>query len=157
MTTEAQIEANRENAQLSTGPKDTEKTKYNALKHGLTAKKLIDKEDQDLFLEIFDALYDEYSPKNATELLLIERASFSYVKIIKISEIESARMHNKEIFAKVVNISESMTNLNPFQGEEESVPCPSVSEADEKVYKYGIQAENSFYKALNTLRTIKKM
>lgn len=40
MTSEKQIEANIKNAQLSSGPIDTDKTRFNAAKHCLTSKKL---------------------------------------------------------------------------------------------------------------------
>jgi len=39
--TKKQLAANKKNAQKSTGPKDTSKTKLNALKHGIFAKRVI--------------------------------------------------------------------------------------------------------------------
>jgi len=41
MISEKQILANRENAQKSTGPKNTELTKFNSLRHGILAKSII--------------------------------------------------------------------------------------------------------------------
>ena len=38
MATREQIEANRKNAQKSTGPRDTDRTRFNGLKHGLRAE-----------------------------------------------------------------------------------------------------------------------
>jgi hypothetical protein len=40
-TSERQREANKRNAQLSKGPKDTSKTPYNALKHGFLSSKAL--------------------------------------------------------------------------------------------------------------------
>ena len=76
MTTQAQIEANRLNAQKSTGPKtDSGKAviAQNALKHGLTATALIygeEKSDYDSFSEAF---LEELAPVGPTETHLAER------------------------------------------------------------------------------------
>jgi len=38
VTSERRIEANRHNALLSTGPRNTQRTRYNAVRHGLLAE-----------------------------------------------------------------------------------------------------------------------
>jgi len=77
MTTEAQIEANRANAQKSTGPRSPEgkaKVAQNALKHGLLAKQaVVVGEDTDDFDLLRDQLYAEWAPVGPTEARLVER------------------------------------------------------------------------------------
>ena len=77
MTTEAQTEANRANAQKSTGPRTPEgkaKVAQNALKHGLLAKQAVvvgeDTDDFDLLRDQFRA---ELAPVGLTESRLVER------------------------------------------------------------------------------------
>src|SRR5512135_2584972 len=77
MTTEAQTEANRANAQKSTGPRTPEgkaKVAQNAVKHGLLAKDAVvvgeDLEAFDLFRDQFRA---ELAPVGLAESLLAER------------------------------------------------------------------------------------
>ncbi|MCL5281803.1 MAG: hypothetical protein M1376_18045 [Planctomycetes bacterium] len=77
MTTEAQIEANRANAQKSTGPRTPEgkeKASRNALKHGLLAKEAVvvgeDLDEFDLFRDQYRA---ELAPVGIAESVLVER------------------------------------------------------------------------------------
>ena len=41
MTSKRKTAANRRNAQLSTGPKDTSKSRYNAVTHGITSEQSV--------------------------------------------------------------------------------------------------------------------
>ena len=76
MATAAQITANRQNAQLSTGPR-TEAGKLtvsrNSTAHGLAAKKFfLSPDDKPLFDELRDALAEHYQPATAHEWTLLE-------------------------------------------------------------------------------------
>jgi hypothetical protein len=77
MATEAQIEANRANAQKSTGPRTPEgkeKASHNALKHGLLAKDVVVMgEDIDDFALFRDELGAELAPVGLVEARLVER------------------------------------------------------------------------------------
>jgi hypothetical protein len=77
MTTEAQTQANRANAQKSTGPRTPEgkaKVAQNALKHGLLAQQaVVVGEDTDDFDLLRDQLYAEWAPVGPTEARLVER------------------------------------------------------------------------------------
>src|SRR6267378_5095398 len=72
-----QLEANRENAQRSTGPRTPEgksKSSKNALKHGLTAVELVlPTESQEEFDEHAAELRDEHDPSTPTEHLLVDQ------------------------------------------------------------------------------------
>jgi hypothetical protein len=73
------IEANRRNAQKSTGPKTPEgksRVRLNALKHGLTASTaVLPGEDPEALQSRVDAWADDLGPRTAMEAYLVERAA----------------------------------------------------------------------------------
>jgi hypothetical protein len=80
MATEAQIAANQANAQLSSGPKSEAgraASSKNHLSHGLTYRGgmfiLLPWESAEEFDHLVIDLKSEYSPRNRTELILVER------------------------------------------------------------------------------------
>jgi hypothetical protein len=88
LTTTKQIEANRRNAQFSTGPKSPEGKKIvagNARKHGLLAKDLVivtggGKENQGAFDDLLSQLRDYYKPVGMAEDLCVQELAASYWK-----------------------------------------------------------------------------
>src|SRR5947207_5604298 len=78
MTKPDRAEINRRNAQKSTGPKTPEgksRSRFNALKHGLTAKTVVlPGEDADAFQGRLDAWTVDLAPRNDLEQGLVERA-----------------------------------------------------------------------------------
>ncbi|MBN2128115.1 MAG: hypothetical protein JW741_01410, partial [Sedimentisphaerales bacterium] len=77
MVTEAQMAANRLNAQKSTGPRTAEgkaKVAQNAVKHGLLARDAVIRgEDPDEFALFRDEMLDELAPVGALESMLAGR------------------------------------------------------------------------------------
>jgi hypothetical protein len=73
----AQIEANRRNAEKSCGPKTDQgkaKSRFNALKHGMTAETvLLPGDDGQAFANRLRYLQDDLQPRNGLEGVLIER------------------------------------------------------------------------------------
>ena len=69
--TEAQLSANRENAQLSTGPRTTEgrkRSSLNAYRHGLTGQIIVHtREDQEAFTKHCDGIREALAPVGALE------------------------------------------------------------------------------------------
>ena len=76
MSTESQIQANRENAQLSTGPKtDAGKAAaaLNSIRHGLTgAFRILPTESQSDFDALLADFREEHNPETVTETVLVE-------------------------------------------------------------------------------------
>jgi hypothetical protein len=76
MSTESQIQANRENAQLSSGPKSEAGKAISALnntRHGLTgAFRVLPTESQSDFDELLAAFREEHNPATLTETTMIE-------------------------------------------------------------------------------------
>jgi hypothetical protein len=84
MTTDKKTQSNRRNAQQSTGPK-TEAGKEacagNAMKHGLTARKYLRRdEDPAELTPIYDALCDTYEPKDAVMRDLVMKMAMCYLR-----------------------------------------------------------------------------
>ena len=77
MATQTQIEANRINAQKSTGPKTPEgkaAVSQNALKHSLTAQNdIISSEVSSEFEAFRDETMNDYQPSTAVEYTLVQR------------------------------------------------------------------------------------
>ena len=77
MASQLQIDANRQNAQKSTGPKTPEgkaAVRRNAVTHGLTANNVcIDGEDQDEFDETRQSFEDELKPVGPLQTLLVQQ------------------------------------------------------------------------------------
>ena len=77
MATNKQLEANKQNAKKSTGPRSQAgkaRSRLNSRKHGLTAKTLIiDGECADDFEQLRAELMEQYDPQSAMECELVER------------------------------------------------------------------------------------
>lgn len=82
MATKKQIDANRQNALKSTGPKTgagKTASSRNAATHGLFARDVVAAgEDRKLFDTLLEALIEEHQPRTFTETLIIERLAVSF-------------------------------------------------------------------------------
>jgi hypothetical protein len=94
MSTTAQIEANRLNAQSSTGPTSSEgkaKSSLNALSHGFYSKHLLLPDEDPAELELLrSSLIESYQPEDGAELLLVERIISSQWKLQRLNKLEAA-------------------------------------------------------------------
>jgi len=130
MTTEKQIQANKENAKLGGVKTDEGKavSKYNALKHGLLSKEVLFKgEDEKTLIELGRKLRTELKPETEIELLLVDRI--------------------------VANIWRLKRALGMESGEVISSSGGLVYDPD-KFFRYEIMLERSIYKALHELQRI---
>src|ERR1700689_4431292 len=94
MATQSQIDANRRNAQKSTGPKTPEgkaRSRQNGLQHGLTAKTcMLENEDPEALLELLQELQEKYDPQDTDEDFLVERMAKARFKYNRIMPLEAA-------------------------------------------------------------------
>jgi hypothetical protein len=88
MATEKQIQANRRNAQRSTGPKTPEgkaAIRLNALRHGMRARSIVlpgeNPEERD---RLCADLEHEWRPQNRTEQLLVEQMAVAQWKLARL-------------------------------------------------------------------------
>jgi hypothetical protein len=100
MTTLRQIEANRQNAQKSTGPKTPEgkaRSRRSALKHGLAGQGLVMPEDQEEHAaDRLKSWSSELHPGTAIERWLVERVVMETIRIDRCK---------RQMFALLTNVS----------------------------------------------------
>jgi hypothetical protein len=93
MSSFRQIEANRRNARLSTGPVTEEgkkKSRQNALRHGLTAETVIDAlEDAEDYAAFEMAVTVDYDAQSAVERELVLRLASLLWRLRRATAIES--------------------------------------------------------------------
>ncbi len=100
MATQKQIEANRRNAQLSTGPKTAAGkavVKMNALRHGFRARTVVlPGENREEFHQLCDDLEAEWQPKTRTEQFMVELMAVSQWKLARM-EVGEHSIFEKDI------------------------------------------------------------
>ena len=97
MTTEKQIEANQQNALVSTGPVTAEGkaiVSQNAVKHGIFARDLIiasgdGKEDSQEYQELLDGLVLSFNPTGQMECLLVEKITVDFWRLRRVLRFET--------------------------------------------------------------------
>ena len=136
MATTAQITANQINAQKSTGPR-TEAGKarsaQNALRHGLTAKHLVIRPDeQEEFEALRASLLEELDPQGAVETLTFNELLHAAWNLHRFRRIE----------AKAWKISP------------DPVSDPILDPVFDRLGRYQARAQRAYYRALRELRTL---
>src|ERR1017187_4463656 len=135
MASAAQERANRLNAARSAGPRTVagkEKTKFNALRHGLTSTQFVlwseDKED---FEELRRQFHEEHKPLGKTEEALVDEIAQCWWRL------QRARFHESGALNNTVVITEDFFGryLGP-------------------ILRYMVTAERGWHRALTQLRTV---
>ena len=92
MSSKSKIDANRRNAQKSTGPKTPEgkaASSRNSLVHGLTSNAaLLPGEDPADLQELYDQFHDDFQPVGAIEESLLERMAVVTYRLRRLARIE---------------------------------------------------------------------
>src|ERR1700730_10491459 len=90
----AQIAANRQNAQLSTGPRTTEgkeRSRRNALKHGLTGEGVaLPDEDAIEVASRFQELQEEFQPSGISSRWFLRRFAYLSVRLERCERLDTA-------------------------------------------------------------------
>jgi hypothetical protein len=98
MSSPKQIDANRRNAQKSTGPRSRpgkDKTRFNGLKHGLRAEHVVlPGESQAEFDAERQAWFADWKPQSHTRAILAERAAVASWRMRRGVRVETARTRN---------------------------------------------------------------
>jgi hypothetical protein len=110
MATLKQFEANRRNAQKSTGPKTPEgkaTVSMNALRHGLRARTVVlPGENREEFHQLCNDLEVEWHPQSRTEQFYVEQMAVSQWKLIRMEVGEAG------IFQDVEGSATKLTHLD---------------------------------------------
>ena len=108
MSSQAQVTANRANAQLSTGPKSVEgksKSSLNAVKTGLTGRAvLLPDDDAAAYQAHIDRIFAQWQPVDDTEHALTQALADTEWRLLRIPSLEAGiyalgRLEFKEKFA----------------------------------------------------------
>ena len=147
MASPAQILANRDNAQRSTGPKTEagkQNSSRNATRHGLTGSQIvIPGEDPAAYEELRQGLHDSFKPANDPERLLVEQIAAGFWRLQRAHRSEAA------VFNKLAEDS-----ANP-----EAALANAFLErpADlARIQRYVTAAHNAYYKALRELEKMQQ-
>jgi len=155
MTTKNQIEANKQNALVSTGPATSEGkaiVAQNAVKHGIFTKDLIittgdGKEDEQEYRELLDGLIVSLNPVGQMECLLVEKISVDYWRLRRVLRFESGSIR------KVLDMAISdYYNKADWQGVKEN---KTNDELDEEIAEYRDRQDKRSQKRLAELEQAK--
>lgn len=121
MASDAQIQANQENAKKSTGPKTVEgkqRSSMNATTHGIFAQiPILPGEDRELFNAIADGINQTYKPRDAMEVILVERITVASFRQIRLREAEAAHIKinmSEERLLDSINVALQIPFLERF-------------------------------------------
>jgi hypothetical protein len=155
MSSQAQMDANRRNAQKSTGPTTPEgraAVRHNALKHGLTAEVLIPSmEEQPEFDRLCDAFETEYLPVGPTEESLLENLVAAKWRLGLARKAETGFFMKRSL--DLEHESQDYREL-PANGRLALIVDLDSAGPDtlSKISRCEARLERSFYKALSELR-----
>jgi hypothetical protein len=88
-TSQRKIQANRRNSLHSPGPRNTQRTRYNALKHGLLAAGLTEWDDPAEYQEIIHALMAIYPSSDPVDTFLIEQMALEMLRSRRTARLEA--------------------------------------------------------------------
>jgi hypothetical protein len=116
------IAANRSNSEKSTGPRNVSSVKRNALKHGLLAKHIVfrDQEEKTEFAAFMEGLEEDLSPNGVLEHILAEEIGTCWWKLrillpMEMEDIRSRHVASKELLLRFISRSddERVSVLSP--------------------------------------------
>ena len=158
MISEKKLEANRRNAQFSTGPTSPEGRKAvsrNAVTHGLRARHVVTLAERPAeFLELWADLEAEWDPQTHTERFLVEQMAVIQWKLDRWEAVESAAM------LQSTTVCLTFHNFEEYKTEDGMVRIPDTMDKREDrvnrtLDRYSqiiCRLERAWYKALETLQ-----
>lgn len=148
------LAANRANALKSTGPRDCGNSKMNALKHGLLAKRLRLKEDQQAeFDEILAELEAEFTPETATQRMMLEELATDWWKLQETHSWEMQHCQNRsrsaDVIFQIVDSESAHDELSSLgRGEELSKGAHLGWECEQLLVRSGNQTQEEEMKGI---------
>jgi hypothetical protein len=147
MTSAAKAVANRQNAQLSTGPRTEEgkaASSRNSVRHGLTGTQIVmPGEDAAAYEEMRQGMQDSYCPANEPERALVDQIAANYWRLLRAQRVETA------FLAKLAEGSEdpSLAIAAAFLERPKDL---------DRIQRYVTAASNAFYKAMKELEKMQR-
>lgn len=125
MCSEKKRAANKENGKKSRGPKNTERTRFNATTHGLTAKGLIDPDEAAEYEIVLEDLIKRFKPQNELTRFLVETAAFEIIRARR------ARRYQAEFLLGLLHPTKYEADspvTDIFKGKEEEIKPAKIIE-----------------------------
>ena len=123
MATEAQIRANQENAQKSTGPTSIEgkkKSSMNAVTHGIFSNiAILPGEDEAFIQKLREDILATYQPQDTMELCLVDRIYIAMMRQVRFCQAEAAKLRmsmRPEILAESLSLILRHSTIRRFKG-----------------------------------------
>ena len=123
MASDAQIRANQENAQKSTGPTSIEgkkKSSMNAVTHGIFSKiAILPGEDEAFIHRLREDVLATYKPQDTMERCLVDRIYIAMVRQVRLCEAEAAKLRmsmRPEILAESLSQILRHSTIRRFKG-----------------------------------------
>ena len=144
VTSDKQIEANRQNARKSTGPRTQEgkdRVSNNAVKHGILSQDvLIVGEDRAALRDLSERLQEELEPVGKLEDMLVDRIVAAYWRLRRVGRVEA------DIFSSLSRVFNNLGGAFMQDSRE--------ANAFSKLSRYETPIEKSLYKALHELQRL---
>jgi hypothetical protein len=157
MATLKQIDANRRNAQKSTGPKTQAgraAVRFNGLTHGLTAETLVVAgESLTDFESLLASLEAEHDPATPTEVALVFQLTMATWRLRRGFHAEASYLTRRVIDTKD-NADRDDTNLDA--SDHIAIAIDRSAQTLNNFSRYESRLERSFYRALNELQRLRK-
>jgi hypothetical protein len=156
MPSQKQIDANRRNAQKSTGP-ITEAgkavAKFNALRHGMTAESaVLPYEDHLAYAMLREALLTHYAPANIAEEMLVDVVANSYWRLLRARRVETSTMKLG------IQALKQRNGINPAPNtkDDDALAVFFTDDNDNmrNQERYHGTIERSYFRAVETLRKV---
>jgi len=147
MTSEAQIQANRQNGLRSRGPISIEGkaiASQNSIKHGLLSKDLIIRDEKPKDLQVFrDKIYQSLCPQGAMEGLLVEKIVNVSWRLRRLTKVEGEFLRDGDSMYSRRSLYQAF--------------CGRDGDALHTFSRYEASLERSFYKAVHELQRVQGM
>jgi hypothetical protein len=156
------VEMNRQNAQKSTGPKDSTSTRYNAVKHGLLAEGVTELDDAENFVGLCEQLEAEYSPVGLVEIFFVRRIALCMIRLRRAGLIEAEYLTADLNPAISTGDSDRLLMEMLRSGEVIDPGLPArlsldaVEQLVTKFQRYETAIESKLYRAINQLEDLQR-
>ena len=158
MATLKQIEANRANAQKSTGPQTPEgkeASSRNALRHGLlSTRTLVGNEDANEFKLLRDSLIADYQPANTQELMLVDRIANAAWRTLRVRQMEQ---HLADMSIEEWQDKRKHVQTRDAKTDTEALTISMVEDDLWRLmHRYDTQISKDFFRSISTLEKMQR-
>ena len=158
MATPKQIEANRRNAQKSTGPTSDagkQRSRMNALKHGLgSIHAPLGHEDPTEFHEMRAGVIETYQPANTQELQLVDAIASAWFRLQRAGRFEAGLIEAQLDTIKKRHGKKRASSDTDDRGVAVAMSDPENLQAWTLLARYDSRAQSAYYRAIEALRKV---